>query len=276
MARNEVCGKTDYELEQLREEFEEWPLHQEHGIEFETLYCLANISAQPEDYDGPDRYCSKFVPRISEEMWEQEWDDEFDYHDPRAFYSTCKCHGKTWVGRGNPSDLDGERKTAAITHGMRSEDEHLKMDFDEDEQNLYDAIVETWPEAYDWPPEEEDPARYIILEKVAVNFVRSNRAEEILDNEGELVDVEQYNEQGIAVGEVQEENPISKEYRLLTREIVQMMKELGLTPKEQVKQGAAESQGNAMEEIGEALGEAVVGSDEDYDPGQFEDEDDDE
>lgn len=267
MGAGALTGATEKEVAEMEAAFE-GSRHDDHDIPFDRAYCLAKIGKQPDEYDGPQRYCKNRASRVTEEEWAERYDDEYDEWDVRSFCHTCRFHGRRIDG--HPETL--EPHTAAITHGMRAEDKHLRMDFTDAEQALYDGIVEQWPEVYDWPPESEDPARYLILKKVATNVVRSHRAEDYLDDEGEI-HMKSIYEDGVEVGQEPEENPISGEYRLLVREIVSMLKELGVTPKEQAAQNVSEKSANGLAAIGDAVNDAVVGSDEEYDPDQFEDGD---
>ena len=141
------------------------------------------------------------------------------------------------------------------------------MDFNDDEQELYDSIMEDWPEIYDWPDRSEDPARYRILRRVAVNEVRAIREEDYLDNM-EVVEIEDRDEQGVVMGTHDEENPLAREYRLLMNEVTNQMKELGLTPKERQKMDTMESQANKDDALTSVASDAL-GDDEEYDPEQF-------
>lgn len=269
MAYGAVTGATVEELEAMRAEFRETPLHEDHGIPFETAYCLQEIGKQPDDYDGPTRYCRKRAAKLTE----QEWVDAVGYvkyeeFDERAYHPSCNFHGRS-NGGNNVEDLEEVRLTANLKHGLHATDEHLHMDFTDEEQALYDFIVEEWPDIYDWPPRDEDPARYLLLEKVATNFVRTERCEEYLDENNEVVTREVFNEEGVQVGEEDEENPLARPYRLLVREVRDMLNELGLTPKEQARQDIEREKASASDAIGD-LASAVTESDREYDPSEFE------
>lgn len=269
MALGEITGGTVEDLAEMESVFDEQPLSVKHDIPFETAYCLRRISKQPEDYDGPARFCKNRACKLTEEEWASRYDDDYSGWDERAYCGTCNFHGRK---------IDGpvenlEPLTAAITHGLEARDEHLRMDFTDAEQILYDGIVEQWPEIYGWPGEDEDPARYLILRKVATNVVRSVRCEDYIDDEGEVRISDKYNDEGIVVEPdgLHEENPIAGEYRLLIREIKDMLKELGLTPKERSRMGSQEKSASAVETISEVAAEALGGDDEEYDPERFND-----
>jgi len=273
MAAGEVTGATPYEVEQMRVEFEESPLHQRYDVEFEEAYCLVRIGKQPEDYDGPTRRCKNRVARLTEAEWSEQYPDE-EYPDysshpnvsSKLYHQRCRFHGRSVTG--DVTGMEEIRLTVNIKHGLNATDEHLKMDFTDAEQKLYDSIMERWPVAYDWPSEDKDPARYLILDKVAVNVVRSVRAEDYIDENGEIVTIPIFDDQGVQVGDYDEANPLATEYRLLVREINNMLKELGLTPKEQAAYANAESGNAAIETMGKLAAEAI-GGEREYDPAKF-------
>lgn len=264
MAAGEVTGADEEELKQLRGEYYNTPQFQNHGIPFETAYCLNKIGKQPDHYDGGQRYCKRRVAKKDPE------DYDGDSTDKAAFAVCCHTHGGDQEKNGHQQKhkLDNP-KTAAIKHGLSAEDENLKMDFNDEEQELYDRIMEEWPEIYDWPPKSEDPARYRILRRVAVNEVRSERSEEYLDEDGEVHAEPVFDEQGIQVGEKDAENPLAREYRLLMSEVTSQMRELGLTPREQQKMDTLESEESANEAVTKIASDAIGDSDEEYNPDRF-------
>lgn len=262
MAAGEVTGATAREVLTLRGQYYNTPLWLDHEVPFDTAYCLTRIGKQPDDYDGPDRYCQRRAKKIE--------DYDGHPHDEAAYAPSCPFHGGTNNAENNLDNLENPY-TAGIKHGVWAEDEHLQMDFNDAEQALYDSIMETWPEVYEWPPEEQDPARYQILDFVATNIVRSNRCEDYLDDDGEVHLEPVFDDQGVEVGEKEVENPLAREYRLLVSEIMNMLRELGLTPKERQKMDTLESEENANDAVAEIAGDALADSDEDYDPDQFDD-----
>jgi len=262
MAAGELTGADQSELREMEQEHRESPLYQDHGVPFDVAYCLKKIGKQPDDYDGPTRYCKKRVGKTIDKG-----DGKYD----EASYNTfCRFHG------GNMEKVGHEQKhrlanplTVTIKHGAYAEDKHLIMDFNDEEQELFDSIMEDWPEIYDWPDESEDPARYRILRRVAVNEVRSVREENYLDEDGEVHHEPVYDDQGVQVGEKEVENPLAREYRLLMAEITNQMKELGLTPKERQKMDTLSSQADKDEALSDIANEALHAEDAEYDPDQF-------
>lgn len=264
MAAGELTGASPSELETLEGEYYNSPQYLNHGIPFELAYCLNPIARQPDEYDGPQRFCKRRAAKKDEDDYEGESTDK------AAFALCCHPHGGHVTKHGHEGEHTLENPlTVSITHGAYADDEHLKMDFDEDEQQLYDNIMENWPDIYDWPDRSEDPARYRILRRVAVNEVRALREEEYLDG-AETIEVEEYDENGVVMGTHDEENPLAREYRLLMSEVTNQMRELGLTPKERQKMDTLESQAGKDDALKRVAGDALDG-DEDYDPDQFND-----
>jgi glycosyltransferase involved in cell wall biosynthesis len=258
MAQAEVTGYTVQELAELRHEYLQTP-KAEKGIPFETAYCLTRIGKQPEDYDGPTRYCSNRVARL---------DDGGHAH-------SCRFHGANQNADGNNDNLE---LLAALKHGMYATDEHLKEVFDEDDQKLYDFIM-SWADAYGWPSKEEDPARYDLLEQAALGRVRVARSSKYILDEGEMDRQEVYDENG-NLRVITDAHGLSEDLRLKQKLILDIMKELGLTPKEASKMNTDEKTASATEQLAAVAAEAVLGGGEDgeepsFDPDDeiFEDED---
>lgn len=265
MAAGELTGATPDEVKSLQGEYYNTPLYEDHGIPFEVAYCLTAIGKQPDEYDGPQRFCQR---RASKR-------DDYDGHphDEAAYAPSCPFHGGTNDAENHNDNLI-HPALAAIKHGVYAKDEHLMMDFDDDEQTLYDSIVEDWPKIYDWPSEDEDPARYRLLRIAARNIVREERASDYIDDEGEVYWRAEHDEAGVEIDRNPEENPLSREYRLLWSEITNQLAELGLTPKAQQQMDKVESETNANDAIAEIAGDAIADSDQEYDPAQFEEPDD--
>lgn len=258
MAAEEVTGATAKELKSKRGWYYNTDPWLEGRVPFETAFCLARIGKQPDDYDGPTRYCQKWAARV-----EDYGGSEFD---EAAFEPACRFHGAELDHGEHNEHLD---KLANIKHGLYTEDEHLKMDFSEDEQKVYDRIMDGWPEAYDWPPREEDPARYRLLDTVATNIVRQERCEDYIDDEGEVYLKPIFAEGAGQIGEEDTSNPLAREYRLLISQILDMLKELGLTPKERQKMETLESEASHHDAVAEIAGDALEKGEGEYDPNEF-------
>ena len=267
MATEEVTGATKQELEDLRRDQHVGTRAHENDVPFETAFCLTKIGRQPDDYDGPPRYCRRRACKLTHEEWDERYPDRpFRNFEPESYWPSCPFHGRK-NGDHTEKGLI-EPGMANLKHGMYASDERLREDFSEADEELYEEILE-WAEIYDFPPREEDPARWKLLEKLAINEVRSVRGYLYLYDEGEIQLRDIYDENGVLVGEEPEENALATEYRLLQRSLLDIMKELGLTPKEQSKMTAEQTEANASERLAEVAEEALS-EDQDYDPTEFE------
>lgn len=266
MAQEEVTGATERGLKAMRRDFLETPV-QEAGVNFETAYCLTAIGKQPDDYDGPQRYCRRRACRYDEGEFRSEYGEApAGEHDARAYHPSCPFHGRS--NDADTTGLEDVRQTANLKHGMYASDERLREDFDEADENLYEEILE-WAEVYNFPTREEDPARWKLLEKLAINEVRSIRGYLYLYEEGEVQLKDVYDDQGVVVGREPDENALSKEYRLLQTTLIDIMRELGITPKERSNMQTQETEANAAERFAD-VAEQALSVDKDYDPDDFE------
>lgn len=261
MAQSEVTGATVEELQDLRVDHLNSRTGYEYDVPFEVAFCLTRIGKQPDEYDGPPRYCSKRAAKR----------DDYDGHrfDEAAYAPSCRFHGGT--NDGDASRLPDDAVLAPIKHGVYATDGHLMMDFTDDEQTLYDSIVEDWPEIYGWPDESADPARYRLLRIVARNLVREERAADYLDEQGEVYWRAEHDEQGVVLDENPEENALSREYRLLWSQIEDSLAELGLTPKAQQQMDTMEAEEREADAI-EQVARDALNKDNDYDPASFEED----
>jgi len=284
MAAGELTGATAEELPAMKERHEDARLYNRNAIEFEVAFCLRRIGKQPDDYDGPDRFCKRYAARLTREEWENRYDDEFpttkghDSFDERAYHTQCQFHGRS----GNPNVHDNvEVGFTNLKHGMYAENWRLAEDFSEADAAMFDYIL-SWADIYGWPDRETDPGRYDLLEQFAYDRVRSLRAEEYFeeiaaenDGQSEIEYRDVRDDEGVVVGEVPVPNALGEDLRLLRKDMRDQMKELGLTPKSRGKMDALEEQASAHEAIGQLADEALKG-DHEYDPTSFSDGDGDE
>jgi hypothetical protein len=213
-------------------------------MDFETAYCLNRIGKQPDEYDGPDRYCCKRAGIMPD--------------GTKAV--ACRFHGLN-KGGGTPENLE---KLAAVKHGMYATDEHLEGVFDEQDQKLYDFVM-SWAEAYGWPSKEQDPSRYDDLETIAINRVRVARSNEYILDEGEMDRQEIYDEGG-NLRTITDAHGLSEDIRLKQKLILDIKKELGLTPKSASRMDVDESEQSFNEQFAEVAADAVLGGSDGFDP----------
>lgn len=238
MASNEVTGKTEAQVREERAKFEDKPASD--WYEFEERFCLAKIPRQPDDYDGPDRYC-----------FQRELD---------ADTYICKFHG----GAGDPSKLE---PLANMTHGFHATRENLVKDFSDADQDLYDWITGTWPEAYDVDLSEDPLAEYE-FHALATEIVRAERAEGFLIREGEDNVKKVFGPNG----EVEHEQVQHYLADMLQRQrklIMKMEDNLGISRKKRLANETAQDATEAFKSFAEIGASLINDADTEYDPDRF-------
>lgn len=251
-----------------------------YNLAFEDVYCLTKIPFQPDEYDGPTRYCKQYACRVTEDEWNERYDDEYperrshENFDGRGYHPSCTRHGRSCNSAASTDHL--RQGFANLKHGMYAEDWRLREDFSEEDRALFDYIM-GWAEIYGWPSQDEDPARYEILEMLAFNRVRSARAAEWFqrkadendDGEAEIEYREVRDDEGVVIGEVPVPNTLSEDLRLLHKTIIDQMKELGLTPKSRGEMDLMESETDMNDVVGDLASKALSKDDHSYDPSEF-------
>jgi hypothetical protein len=238
MASFKVTGKTSDELRKERSAFKETSRGEIY--DFEDCYCLQTIPCQPDDYDGPDRYC---------------FATDVDYKS-----KVCKHHG----GSGRPENLD---PLANMKHGFHATRENLKSDFDEADQDLYDWIVETWPEAYDIDVSEDPLAQYE-FHALAMEIVRAERGEGFIISEGEDNVKKVFGPNG----EVEHEKVPHYLADMIQRQrklIMKMEDNLCISRKKRLANETAQDATEAFKSFAEVGASLINDGDEEYDPDRF-------
>lgn len=237
MAKQEITGLTPEGQEELREEFLSKPASD--WYDFEERYCLYSIFYQPEEYDGPDRRCSNTA------------------HKDRYGNYRCRFHENL-----SPGNMDN-MTPGNPTHFMTATDEYLMEHLTEEEEQLYDSIL-NWAEIYGVDAD-EDPAAYDSLKLLAKQRVREVKASKYLFDEGEIVDKLIRDEEGNVVidqetGEPKTEddtNVISEEYRRLINLIEDLKRNLLMTRKEQAKADDRSVVADSADKASAAMSELV-------------------
>lgn len=262
MAAGEVTGATEEELEERREAFYsgEYTMHAEWGMDFEDVYCVSKIRRQPEDYDGPQRYCTNPAERMNP--------DAPRTKKPR-YAPTCRNHGGVGgVENGRKTIEQNRDKYANMKHGYWASQESILDTLTEDEKRMYEEIME-WAEVYGFPPREEDPATWEVLQDLAIERIRTLRMHEYVSDEGEVQMREVYDNQGVVVGDYDVENTLTEPQQKQRKLLMSLQKELGLTPKERNRMNKNESQRNHAEILTEIARDALSGDEHEYDPDEF-------
>lgn len=245
MASQEVTGATREELEEKRKSWKGGELNQP----FDRAHCLCPINKQPDDYDGPQRYCT------------------LNRNVLRTMTGKTRCD----YHRGPASAHRNLDKLANMKHGMHATREHLVEDFDEKDQALYDWIIETWPDAYDINFEEDPQAQYD-FHRLAAEIVRAERGRGYLIEEGEVKEQKVYGDDGVVIdenGEVVTEKSEHYLAQMLHRQdnkISDIEKELGITRKERLRQDSQDDAVEAFKTFAELGGAFLDKESKDYDP----------
>lgn len=234
MASNEITGKDDDELAEMRSE------HDHPYLSFEERYCLAKIPRQPEEYDGPDRYCASWNVKKN---------------------GRCKHHGG--ASNGYKPTLD---KLANMKHGMYATDEHLRETMNEREEKLYDWVL-SWPDAYGIELE-EDPSAAHDFQTLATEIVREARGKDYILSETEVRRKGVYAPSGELLEYEELPNTLGEAMASQVRLIQKIKDSLGITRKQQAKDENAKTANEVMDSMASAMGE-MVKDNADYDPTAF-------
>lgn len=257
MAKLELCGALEDEVDEMEEDFNDRP--EAEWYEFEERFCLAPIQNQPPDYDGPVRFCKNRA------CWQA----------PNFNIWRCKKH-KTVGTSPTPENLE---EYANFKHGMYASYEALRENLTEKEKKVFDGILE-WADVYGINKEEE-PAAHEMLVILAHERVRSIKTAKYLGEKGEVVQKPKFTDDGSIIinedGEKEmedEANPIADGHRQLVKLVQSLMKDLVLTPKERMKADDRNKKAESADTTSEALSELVSDREDDFDMSNYDHEDD--
>lgn len=245
MTQSEVTGKTQEEVDQMREDFKASGKYDD----FDKVYCLANVKS-PDWYDGPPRYCTTI-----------------GHYWTSSGKKRCKFHC-------GPDEDQSQNlyKLAGMTHGMSALREHIRQDFDEKDRALYDWIIDRYTDAYDLDLE-NDPNTALDLHKYAVETVRGERGRGHLIKEGEVNEDPKISEEGNIVldedGQVvteKSEHYLANMIHRQDKKLLKMEKEMGLTRKEQKRQSSTDDAVEAIKDFSKIGAAFLDRGSQDYDP----------
>jgi hypothetical protein len=251
MAAGELTGWTAEELKDLRSDFEGTPVHQS-GVHFETAYCLNKIGKQPDEYDGPQRFCVNRAKKYED-------DDGKEQYAP-----ACRFHG----GRKGDTADENLEKLANLSHGYYAMQEHLLEDLSDEEEEAYEEIMERGAEK--GITRENDFFSWESLQSLALNIVTDRRLRKTINDEGVVRTVNEYSAQGELLDQQEEEHHLLKISQSQRRLIEKLKENLGLTRKHQDEMEAIE-EGGRIEFLSEGM-ESALEDGEEYDPEDWEDE----
>lgn len=242
MAQQEVSGlpaesDTEKDLTDLEAEFLETQRGRD-GVPFEDAFCLCRIPFQPEDYSGPQRYCSRWTMRGRTDF--------------------CPQH----------KHMRHLKPTGNLKHGVKAMRHHLLADFNEVEQDAYQTIMDEWTEAYDLDPLSDAET----LSSAAIEIIREIRADAILEDEGLRVFRTVYTDDGPArddngdVVKEDQEHYLLSERRAIRSEIEKLKQNLGITRAARLRASTEEKKADNLAAIGSKVHEAIEEGDREYDP----------
>jgi len=244
MAFGEVTGATVQELAELQSEYERSPHHEKTGEPFESTFCLTRIGKQPEDYDGPTRWCRNRASVVDGERGH-----------------SCRFHG----GMRNP-DMDNLDPQANLKHSMYALPETIYATLTEEERELYEWVF-TWPEVYEIDLS-ADPAAEHDFETLALEIVRQARSSDYILANTEVRQEGVYTAQGELLETKEVPNSLIDAHQRQIRLINTIKDALGITRKAQAANDTQESANDLMDSLSTVLSGFTSGGE--YDPDQFE------
>lgn len=239
-----VKGALPERVQEIREEYYESPKFKKTEIPFEESYCLANIGRQPEDYDGPQRYCQNRVAK--------------DGNHPR-----CRFHGA--FGEPQPQNMD---KHATLKHSMYALPETIRETMNGEEKELLDWVM-TWPEVYGIDLL-SDPASAHTFDTLAIEMVRQARSSDYILSNTEVTTEGVYDAAGNQLETKEVPNSLITEHQSQLRMIEKLKDSLGITRKQSNAASQTEDRTEVLDGLTSALGDLINESGAEYDPLTFE------
>lgn len=252
MAAGELTGGTPQDLAQLRRDFRGTPVH-ESGVDFDEAYCLSEIGKQPDDYDGPQRYCENRASKYTDDNGKEQ------------YAPCCRFHGGRSHAEHTEENLE---KLANLSHGYYAMQEHLLEDLTEEEREAYDEIMERGAEK--GITRDEDFFSWESLQSLALNIVTDRRLRMVINEEGVVRTVNEYSAQGELLDRQDEEHHLLGISQSQRRLIEKLKENLGLTRKHRDEMDAIE-EGGTIEFLSEGM-ESALEDGEEYDPDDWESE----
>jgi hypothetical protein len=251
MASGEVTGGTAADIADLREGFEGTTVHSS-GVDFETAYCLSEIGKQPDEYNGPQRYCEQRASKYEDDSGKEQ------------YAPACRFHG----GR-KGCTVENLEKLANMSHGYYAMQDNLLEDLTDEEERAYDEIMERGAEK--GITREEDFFSWESLQSLALNIVTDRRLRMVINEEGVVRTVNEYSAQGEMLDRTDEEHHLLQISQSQRRLIEKLKENLGLTRKHRDEMDAIE-EGGTIEFLSEGM-ESALSDGEEYDPEDWEDAD---
>lgn len=229
--------------------------------DFDEHYCLSKIPRQPDDYDGPRRFCVSYNTRNVGDNW------------------LCKHHGGakgSVIGEPRSEEegkeLDKKYNPANMKHGMKAARDNLVDDFDDKDLAIYDWVVDKFADAYDLDLE-NDPATALDMHRLATEVVRGERGRGVLLEEGEVKEEPIRDEDGVIVTDNQGNIKTEKSQHYLAdmmhrqdNKITKLEKSLSITRKERLKRDSEQERTDLIKDFTEIGKGFLQRESKDFDP----------
>lgn len=248
MAAEEITGRTESGLQDLREEFQGTPVHQD-GTPFNDAFCLARIGKQPEHYDGPQRHCTNRAKTL----------------DNGEKAPNCRFHGGRSHAEHTEENLD---PLAAMKHGYYAVERSMLQDLDSEEREAFKTIINKGEK--EGITYEDDFFAYEDLVSLALNIVTDARIRQIINDDGVEKTVNKFDD-GQLVDQEEEEHHLVGVSQKQRRLILKLKDQLALSRKHDDEMDAMEGTSN-VDALIERMGEAVDDDEQEYDPDDWEDD----
>ncbi|MFC6953763.1 hypothetical protein [Halorubellus litoreus] len=251
MAFGEITGASTAELGQLKQEYLDSPLYLETERPFEEAFCLMPIGKQPEEYDGPQRYCQNRAKT----------------NDDGSKAPFCRFHGGSFSSNPNLDNLD---PLANMSHGFFLNRKHLMENFRDYEREFYEEVMYEWPEKYgiDF---DEDPSAMEDMHALALAIIRDGRANDVINANRDLTTTKgNYGPDGSLLEREEQAHYLISEEQAQRRLVMKMKDELGISRKHRDEIGQAEDASRTVAGLVEGMADALDKSEHEYDPAAFE------
>lgn len=254
MASDELTGGTAADIADLKEEHQDTPLCWSQGVEFVRAYCLSEIGKQPDDYDGPQRYCKNYVAKYTDDNGKERRKPCCDFHGGHSHTKKAE---------------ENLEKLANLSHGYYAMQEHLLEDLDDKERAAYDTIMEKGAEQ--GITREDDFFSWESLQSLALNIVTDRRLRKIVNQEGVVREVNEYSAQGQLLDTQEEEHHLLSISQSQRRLIEKLKDNLGLTRKHQDEMDAMDG-GGTIQFLSEGMESALKDEEKEYDPDDWDED----
>jgi hypothetical protein len=240
MGAGAVTGATEREVKTIKGQYYNSPHFKKTGTAFEEAYCLVPIGKQPEEYDGPQRYCKNRAAK--------------DGIRPQ-----CRFHGAYM-----PYNPDSLPKYPNLKHSMYALPETILDTLTDEERDLLEWVMR-WPEVYEIDLE-ADPASAHAFDTLALEIVRQARSSDYILANTEITTEGVYTPGGELLEQKTVPNRLIKDHQAQIRLIEKIKESLGITRKAQTAVEQTENRTDVMDSLSSALHDLINDDEAVYEP----------